>query len=836
KLNSLLVVHPDNDITGENQFGTQLINTAQSYKIPAVAIEPLDLWASMPPGGDIKDWLDSGVAPELVYKHLEAAIDKAIDRQEDEIRYQKQRDRWNAPVSLEGELGYWGYSEEKGKYFYPKTDFDFQVERELVSADGGGLLLQVKRADERGQRRIYLKSTDYSSAAKFKDSLKKALGGGIICRLSNNDLEALIRARLHEYRITRQGKAYRLVDRVGQQEDGAWIFKQCQFDKAGNPTDESNSLWVWNDKLYGDDCSMPSPAIAPHDPTALTNLVTVMMDAFGEDNIYPALLTLGYAAASVHYQEIIAKEGCFPTLNLYGDPHSGKTSAAECALSIVGMVEEGMVSLSAAYEKLKLSGSLLHVLDDPKRTPELDEFLKGFYNGKPRIVRGKEQGFNIQRPHSPMMMTTNHACGETSAATQSRLVRLWFQKSDKADRDAFQGLAAAQKAASGCFTDLIKLGYDATAVHALERELLPHLPYAHARIAKSLALLLHYAEQVITLAGVAADVRSYVINTLCRTANDPDESGDSLRDFFEKLFVLESQAKVGRWNMRFVNKAYSSEVKSLALHLPGIWNVMDKEFELAYNRKVIQRLLVGIGAEPQSKQRFHANEDVSKAYERGNAAEVHEVVRKCIEIPYEQLRKHSERGMLSEPTEPTDLEESPETPAEQENSMLALKDQQPTNSYQQLAISEQGNKAASNGEKEAVALPTDPLLALKGQHTQTQAQEGFEVPQDTPVGPVGPRDTSPLTPPLQPPIDDDATPKPGMAQKTGTGPPLPPDEVELIAQLLKAAQIPEDVRVPAFSELYQNQKQQVWKCLSPLDQDQIRALGSTEDNGNGHHA
>ncbi|NER81579.1 MAG: hypothetical protein F6K42_18845, partial [Leptolyngbya sp. SIO1D8] len=42
KLNSLLVVHPDNDITGENQFGTQLINTAQSYKIPAVAIEPLD--------------------------------------------------------------------------------------------------------------------------------------------------------------------------------------------------------------------------------------------------------------------------------------------------------------------------------------------------------------------------------------------------------------------------------------------------------------------------------------------------------------------------------------------------------------------------------------------------------------------------------------------------------------------------------------------------------------------------------------------------------------------------------------------------------------------------
>ena len=662
KLSPMLVIHPDNDITGENQFGNQLLEIARRCKVSAVALEPFDLWASMPAGGDIKDWLDSGIEPELALRTLAAAIHLAIDRQEDEIRSRQQRDRWNAPVSLDGELGYWCYSDDKGKYFYPKTDFDFQVERELVSADGGGLLLQVKRADDRGQRRVYLKSTDYSSAAKFKDSLKKALGGGIICRLSNNDLEALIRARLHEYRITRQGKAYRLVDRVGQQEDSAWVFKQCQFDKQGDATDEIHSLWVWNDKLYGDDCSMPSPTIAPHDPEALTSLVTTMMDAFGEDNVYPALLTLGYAAAGVHYQEIIAKEGSFPTLNLYGDPGSGKTTAAECALSLVGMVEEGMmrdVSLSAAYEKLKLSGSLLHVLDDPKRTPELDEFLKGFYNGKPRIVRGKEQGFNIQRPHSPMMVTTNHACGETSAATQSRLVRLWFQKSDKASRDAFQGLAAAQRAASGCFVDLIKLGYDAAAVHALETELLPHLPYAHARIAKSLALLLHYAERVIALAGVEVDVRSYVINTLCSAANDPDESGDSLRDFLEKLSILRSEGKVGDWNVRQICSHNTDTPKSLAIYLPGVWKVLDKEFDLAYNGKVIERLLIGAGGF-KSQQRFHKNEDLSKAIERGlmSQDDLQWSRHRCLEIPTKVLQKFGEMGMG---TELTDDSEMPET-------------------------------------------------------------------------------------------------------------------------------------------------------------------------------
>ncbi|HEY9737575.1 MAG TPA: hypothetical protein V6D06_14875 [Trichocoleus sp.] len=681
KLQPFLAVHPDNDITGEARFGVDLLEYASKLKVPAVCIEPLELWQAMPPGGDIKDWLDSGIERELMLKTLEAAVDNAIDRQEDELRAAKQRDRWEAPDVLEGELGYWRQADERGRYFYPKTDFDFQIERELLSADGGGLLLQVKRADERCQRRVFLKSTDYSAVQQFKTALKKALGVGIICRLSNNELEALIRARLHEYRITRQGKAYRLTDRVGQQEDGSWVFKQCQFDKRGEPTDEARSLWVWNDKLYGDDCSMPSPAIAPHNPNLLPRMVETMQRAFGPDNIYPALLTLGYGAAAVHYQEIIAKEGSFPILNLYGDPGSGKTSAAECALSMMGMTEEGImrdISLSAAYEKLKLAGSLLHCLDDPKRTPELDEFLKGFYNGKSRIVRGKEQGFNIQRPHSPMMVTTNHACGETSAATQSRLIRLWFNKSSRGEVTAFKELLVLQKTASGCLIDLIKMGYDAEAIYALELELLPHLPYAHARIAKSLALLLHYAQKVAALAGISDEgLRSYVINVLCRSANDPDESGDSLRDFFEKLWVLQSQAKVGDWNMRLVAHRNSEQVK-LALYLPGIWTVLDKEYDLAYNRKVIERLLEGVGG-VNSKQRFHSSEDLSKAFERGQAAELKWQVRRCIEIPHEAIKKYSDMSMSTESTEDF---ETAETVTGQEVALLTSECQQDVNSRQ----------------------------------------------------------------------------------------------------------------------------------------------------------
>jgi hypothetical protein len=58
-----------------------------------------------------------------------------------------------------------------------------QIERELISEDGGGLQLQVKRTDDRAQR--FIKSQDYSSTAKFVDAIKKGLGGGVICNLNN---------------------------------------------------------------------------------------------------------------------------------------------------------------------------------------------------------------------------------------------------------------------------------------------------------------------------------------------------------------------------------------------------------------------------------------------------------------------------------------------------------------------------------------------------------------------------------------------------------------------------------------------------------------------------
>lgn len=526
--------------------------------------------------------------------------------------------------------------------FEPQADFDFHVERVLESSDGGGLALRISRlrAGRLSTKRIIVNSTDCTSIKDFQDAVKKGLGTGVSCKLRPDDLQDLLHDRIEKYH-QKGGRIYRLIDRVGQQADGTWVFENCQFTSQGKATTEDASGWVWNPRLGIEDF-MPSPKIVEQDPLALKRLVDAQRRFFGA-NFRPALIVMGWAVASLHYQEIIARDGSFPIANLIGDPGTNKTIAGENALSLVGWPRLGMLSrvtASALYERLKLSGSLPSCWDDPERTPELDETLKGLYNAKPRVVRG-----NAQQPHGGMMVTSNHACGDEHPATKSRLIQIEFSRITDGDKEAWRDLQEAQALASGALSSLIKLGYASDEIRVLEDELIRHLPYAHSRIARSLALVTYYAMKVAELAGAPEDIKAYALSTLCPSANDPDSVGDSLTDFLSKLNALQADALVGEWNVRTIRDEQDNP-KSVAIYLANVWPLLDKCFKPSYSQKIIKSHIEKVGGKSRTAQKFHKNRDESLTYYRsllnprtdrdGNAllpTKPEMVNRCCIEIP-----------------------------------------------------------------------------------------------------------------------------------------------------------------------------------------------------------
>jgi hypothetical protein len=424
--------------------------------------------------------------------------------------------------------------------------------------------------------------------------MKRALGTGICCKLTNFELQELIAVRLHEYRTTRRGKLLKRIECYGQQEDGTWVFRDRQFTASGQPISEDESGLVFADvSSEGDE--IPCPELAAANPLALNCLVDTARRFFGSENIHQFLLTVGWVIAGLHSQEIFRDKKWFPLLNMHGEPGSCKTLAGEAAISLVGTnwASKGMVSrasVSAIYEHGSKTGSLPFIWDDPPRNPDTEEIFKTWANRKARQVRG-----NRQEPKSPLGSASNHVIGGDQAATYTRMIRLPFERAKGGDNEAFTELQSAQKYASGAFQVLLGIGYPIAEIASLEKELLNHQPKAHARIAQALAIVVCYAQKVVQITGGSEDVKRWVIDHLCPAEDDSDSAGDSLLDFLTKLQALEAVDEVGDWNKKIVTDKATGQ-KFVALFAASAWKMVDLRFKPAtYNAHSLKVLIEKAG-------------------------------------------------------------------------------------------------------------------------------------------------------------------------------------------------------------------------------------------------
>ncbi|MCL1475828.1 toprim domain-containing protein, partial [Argonema antarcticum] len=578
---------------------------------------------------------------------------------------------WRAPVSWNGEIGKWFKNEDGTFKFKPLTDFDFIIIGEVMAAPGsdagGGYVVKIKRAFESTEREILLKSLECLTVKEFRTTINKKFGVHLSCRLSQDQLVALIHERLKDYHVNRAGKTYRCIDRWGQQEDGTWVFADCQFLSDGTPTDREGSRWVYNPSLGAVDNILP-PEILPHNRHALRNLLEAQQKFAGSNFIY-FLLCNGYVAASLNFQEIIKVEKFFPILNPCGDGGSKKTVAVRSALSLAGWgdMERGGLSsttVSMAYERLKCLGSIPSLWDDPfgnkKQDSEtLDEFMHRLYNAFPRQVRG-----NSQQPHSSLIVTSNKSLGESNPATKSRIIHLFMPVIKDGNREAWSELRKSCLQAAGAFQDLIKIGYPQKEIYALRSRLNRHLPTAHERAADNLAPLVYYTKKIAELGGLDIDVEGWVIKHLCPTMNENLSGLNSVADFFEKLPALISANDVGTWNADTIESREYGKV--LALHLPSIWTQFERQFSPAYNRPVLERVLVEMGATKNKSAKLHSDRDGVLAYQRalltirfdenGNALypnQPERVNKKCLFVP-EKLWQSLNLDWLVEDDDPDD--------------------------------------------------------------------------------------------------------------------------------------------------------------------------------------
>jgi hypothetical protein len=292
----------------------------------------------------------------------------------------------------------------------------------------------------------------------------------------------------------------------------------------------------------------------------------------------------------------MAVEGTFPLLNLYGDPGSNKSIIAESALSLIGKnwTKEGIVSTlseSALFELLKNLGSLPICYDDPTKDKNgaLSEIIKKLFNRHTRKVRGNEQ-----KPHSGLMLTSNHAIGDNSAASRSRMLRISMPVTKgRASNESYQKLRSAQKEASGCFSQLISLGYPKIRIDELESLIEPNLPKAHSRAAKILAIVTCYTQLLCDLAEKEFNALDYAIKVLCLEHTDSEDNSSSLEDFLKNVATLQNENKVGDWLIKKQEK--EGQTPTVAIVFRDVWSLIEERFSPTYSKTVVRSLIAQVG-------------------------------------------------------------------------------------------------------------------------------------------------------------------------------------------------------------------------------------------------
>ena len=168
----------------------------------------------------------------------------------------------------------------------------------------------------------------------------------------------------------------------------------------------------------------------------ITNIIECWID------IILPLIVLGHMIMAVYYEEFIKRYGC-PTLILYGETGTGKSTLVTVGLAIFGLHREALTASGATSKSLEFFSSNYNGLnvctDDVKgetlNSSNFTALIKGAYKGIPR-TRMLPYGKGVEYIHtcSPLAYSTNEALPDLQEVVNRLNIVEIFGKTFKAEK------------------------------------------------------------------------------------------------------------------------------------------------------------------------------------------------------------------------------------------------------------------------------------------------------------------------------------------------------------------------------------------------------------------
>lgn len=202
-----------------------------------------------------------------------------------------------------------------------------------------------------------------------------------------------------------------------KQEAKVWVLNQStHITELGTCIRPTKSTFIWmgglrkNAKKCSDNiaCEAYASTVSPHDlnPAALTELVDALQESYC-NNFPSALFVLGVHVLHVHYELLLQLVGGVPVGVLYGDVQTGKSTAMEAALSLLGTQESHYRKRCSDVCFLRITSqtTLGLVLDDLTEASGLVEKIMVLFDGK-----AIEPGGETIKPRTSFMTALNMSC------------------------------------------------------------------------------------------------------------------------------------------------------------------------------------------------------------------------------------------------------------------------------------------------------------------------------------------------------------------------------------------------------------------------------------------